>query len=89
MGMYHTYHESFSRLLEEILKSNVQADFSAEYFRFSQLWQSDVSIYFTVNENVITKLFNILHNGKKYVSIDDLQYHMLRVDPGLSAHDFT
>ena len=89
MGMYHTYHESLFRLLEEIFKSNSQADFSAEYFRFSQLWQSDVSTYFTVNEKVITKLFNILHNGKKYVNIDDLQQHMLKVDPGLTAHDFT
>ena len=76
MGIYTTYNESLARLLDEIFKTNAQADFSAEYFRFLQLWQNDVDIYFTVNESVITKLFNVLHNGKKYVNIEDLQQFM-------------
>jgi hypothetical protein len=48
-----------------------------------------VNTYFVINESVIAKLFNVIHNGKKYVSIEDLQQFMLRVDSGLTVSDFT
>lgn len=76
MGIYYTYHESLQRLLDEILKNIPQSDFSPEFFRCSQLWSNDISTYFQANMDVVTRLFQIIHHGKKYVSIEDVQYLM-------------
>lgn len=40
--------------------------------RFSIHWANDMSTYFAANMDVITRLFHIIHNGKKYVTFEDV-----------------